>query len=478
MTIQLRPHQSETISAVRAALPEHRSVLLYAPPGAGKTVMAAYIAKGASDRRRRVIFACHRRELINQAALTFDRFDISYGYIAAGMSANPFSAVQIASIDTLRNRYENHDADLIVVDEAHLSGAKTWTRIIDHYRAAGAYVVGLSGSPCRLDGKPLRANFRHMVQGPQVRWLIDHGYLSRYRAFAPTKADTAGLHVRAGDYVVGELEERFDKPSIIGDAVQSWRRFAAGKRTVVYSFSIDHSKHVVETFRAVGISAEHMDGTTPKPERQRIIRDFADGRTHVLSSVEILTTGFDLSAQVGRDVPIEAVSLLRPTKSLALAIQMMGRGLRPKPEPAIILDHANIFRDHGLPDDEREWSLDGVPETAKRGAASIPTCVCHECFAVFRPAYRCPYCHAVRQVGGREVDMVEGELSEVDVEVLREMAAVDFERRQKHAQRGREKAEERECGTDLRKWEALAAKRGFHRGWALHKCIAVRNRAA
>lgn len=474
--IQLRPHQSDVLDRTRAALPVHKSVLIYAPPGFGKTIVAGAIALGASQKRKRVIFACHRTQILDQTAKTFDQFGIQYGYIAAGMSANPFAAVQIASIDTLRNRFERWPTDLLVVDEAHLSGAKTWSTIIEYYRASGAFVVGLSGSPCRLDGKPLRSNFAHMVEGPQNRWLIDHGFLSRYRAFAPTRMDTTGLHVRAGDFVTSELEERFDKPTIIGDAVSSWKKFANGLRTVVYAFSIEHSKHVVEVFRSAGISAAHMDGATPKDERAAIIRQFADGGISVLSSVEILTTGFDLSAQVGRDVPIEAVSLLRPTKSLALAIQMMGRGLRPKKNPAVLLDHAGIMREFGLPDDDREWSLDG-PGTAKRGAeATIATVVCHECFGIYRPAPRCPYCHAVRQVGGREVTIEEGELAELDIEKMREVAQANLDARAKHEKHVREKIEERECGSDIRKWEALAKQRGYNRGWAFHRCASAGQR--
>lgn len=474
--ITLRPSQSEILDRTRAALPVHRSVLLYSPPGSGKTVIAAAMARGAHDRRKRVIFACHRKEIMHQTALTFDQFGIPYGYIAAGMSANPFASVQIASIDTLRNRYENYPCGLLVIDEAHLSGAATWSRVISHYRNAGSFVVGLSGSPCRLDGKPLRSNFAHMVEGPQNAWLIEQGYLSRYRAFAPTRPDMTGVHVRAGDYVTAELEEKFDKPSIIGDAVASWKKFAAGKRTVVYAFSIEHSKHVVDVFNGAGITAAHMDGATPRDERERIIRDFADGRISVISSVDLLTTGFDLSAQVGRNVPIEAVSLLRPTKSLALAIQMMGRGLRPKPVPAIILDHANIMRDHGLPDDDRAWSLDGPGVNKRAGETTIATVTCHECFAVYRPAFKCPECGAIREVGGRQIEIIEGELAELDIEKMRAVAQEDFDRRQKADLHVRQKIEERECGSDIRKWEALAAKRGFNRGWAFHRCASVKNR--
>lgn len=472
--IELRPHQSDLLDRTRAALPVHKSVMVYAPPGAGKTYLAAAMAKGAAQKRKRVIFSCHREQILDQTALTFDKFNIQYGYIASGMPANPFASVQIASIDTLRNRFERWPCDLLVVDEAHLSGAKTWSALISHYRSIGSFVVGLSGSPCRLDGKPLKSNFAHMVEGPQNRWLIDHGYLSAYRAFAPARMDVSGLHVRAGDYVTSELEEKFDKPSIIGDAVSSWLKFARGKRTVVYAFSIEHSKHVVDVFRAAGITAAHMDGKTPKDERRGIIKKFADGETQILSSVDLLTTGFDLSAQVGRDVPIEAVSLLRPTKSLALAIQMMGRGLRPKQYPAILLDHAGILKEFGLPDDHREWSLEGHATNNRPGEATVATVVCHECFGVSRPAYRCPcilpngqVCGAIRQVNGREIDIKEGELAEIDIQALRDLDAArdaEHERRMNRREEGMAKTV-----ADL---AGIAKARSYKPGWVMAKAKA------
>lgn len=431
-------------------------------PGGGKTVVAAYMAKGVQDKGKRAIFACHRDAILNQTAKTFDQFGIDYGYIAAGYPESDKS-VYVASIDTLRKRVT--ETDMLVVDEAHGSGAKTWNDIIQHYRDAGAYVIGLSGSPCRLDGKPLRSAFECMVMGPQPRWLIDNKYLSEYKAYAAKRYDLSGLLTRDGDYLQAELDERFNRPSIIGDAVDTWRQYADGLRTVSYAFSIKHSHAVVEGFNSAGVPAAHMDGNTPKKEQRRIIEDFADGKIKVLSSVEILTTGFDLSAQVGRDVPIEAVSLLRPTQSLALAVQMMGRGLRYKPYPAVILDHAGVIATHGLPCQDREWSLDGHAPNKKAAGGVIATCICQECFAVFRPSYACPYCSAIREIDGRKIDIKEGELAEIDILAARQ-AVIDA---QAEADR---KADRRKQGMSctLEEMADIAASKGYAVGWLMKVC--------
>lgn len=457
MTITLRPHQTTLITNTRQAMSEHKSVLLYMAPGGGKTVVAAYMAKGVQDKGKRAIFACHRDAILNQTAKTFDQFGIDYGFIAAGYPESDKS-VYVASIDTLRKRVT--ETDMLVVDEAHGSGAKTWNDIIQHYRDLGSYIIGLSGSPCRLDGKPLRAAFECMVMGPQPRWLIENGYLSEYRAYAAKRYDLTGLHTRDGDYVQAELDERFNRPSIIGDAVDTWLKFANGLRTVVYAFSIKHSNAVVEAFNDAGVPAAHMDGNTPKKEQRRIIEAFANGEIKILSSVEILTTGFDLSAQVGRDVPIEAVSLLRPTQSLALAVQMMGRGLRYKPYPAVLLDHAGVIATHGLPCQDREWSLDGHAANKKTAGGVIATCICQECFAVFRPSYACPFCEAVREIDGRKIDIKEGELAEVDILAARQAEADAISEAERKSQRRKQG-----MAKTLDELKSIATEKGYKMGW-------------
>lgn len=418
--ISLRDYQEKAIADMRSALAEHDSILFRGPTGCGKTVIASYMAQQSAARQRKVIFGVHRIELATQTAKTFDQFGIKYGFIAAGYGYNPFALVQIASADTLWNRPELiKGCKLFVPDEAHLWASKTRTALISTARDHGAKIVGLSATPQRLDGKPLDM-FQALVEGPSEASLIASGNLSEYRAYAPSRPDLSGLHTQAGDYVVGELEDRFDKPAIHGDAIQSWRKYASGKRTMVFAISRAHGQHVTDAYNEAGIPAVYIDGTTPHGERRDRIERFADGRALVLVSIALCIEGFDLSAQVGRDVPVEAVQLLNPTKSLPRARQMMGRALRPKPEPAIILDHVNIIMNadgtvnHGFPDDEREWSLAGREGKAQEGVADFSVTLCMDCFASYRSALPvCPHCSSERKLKPRKVEEIEGELEEI-----------------------------------------------------------------
>ena len=416
--ISLRPDQQLLVQRLRYSLQDNQSVLACCPTGFGKTVVASHMAMSADSRGKRVVFGCHRREIATQTAATFDRFGIRYGYIAAGMPADPFARVHIASADTLRNRRHHLKCDLFVPDEAHLWASDTRGGLISQAKQHGAKVVGLTATPERLDGRPLDM-FEDMVCGPSVAELMDAGSLSRYRAFAPVRHDLSGVRTARGDYETAGLTDALDKPSVVGDAVAEYRKRADGLRCIAFAFSRQHGAHVTQAFLDAGVHAVYMDGETSASERRERIAAFAD-KGGVLVNIQLATEGFDLSAQVGRDVPVEAVSLQRPTQSLALAMQMMGRALRPKLSPAIILDHANVISTHGLPDDDREWSLEGRKRgPAKPGVGTIAIRTCTTCFGVFRPAPVCPLCHAAVEGGSRQVEMVEGELDEVDAEAVR-----------------------------------------------------------
>lgn len=418
--IRLRPDQLSTITELRAAMREHQSVLLHGQCGWGKTVVAAHMASGAHNKKKRVIFGVHRRELARQTAVTFDRFGIRYGFIAAGMRQDPFALVQIASHGTLMSRPERWKCDLFVPDEAHLWGAKSRADMITEIRKFGGHIVPLTATPERGDGKGLSHIADAMVHGPSTSWLIENGHLAQYKAFAPVSPDFTGLHVRQGDYIVGELEDRFSKPTVIGDRVAAYRKFAMGKRMIGYCYSRKNGEETAATFRASGIPAVFMDGETPDEMRRVMIGEFADGKIPVLLNCQLAREGFDLGAQVGREVPIQAVGLYTPTRSLPLAIQMMMRTLRRQEGHATILDHVNLLKMHGLPDDDREWKLEGRAKKAGGNSEpAIPTVTCHACFGVFRPAPVCPYCGAAREIEGRQVEEVAGEIEELDVEAIR-----------------------------------------------------------
>jgi superfamily II DNA or RNA helicase len=194
-------------------------------------------------------------------------------------------------------------------------------------------------------------------------------------------------------------------------------------RTVCYCVNVEHSKHTAAAFNHAGIPAVHVDASTTEAELKDACEGLADRRYLVLCNCELVIEGFDLSAQVGRDVTLECCILLRPTMSLARYLQMVFRALRRKPNPAIILDHAGCMMRHGLPCEQREWSLEGRTASNRKAKDEEPDVniqQCQKCYGVFRPpADNCPHCGAPVERKERSLNEVEGELSEVDMEAFR-----------------------------------------------------------
>lgn len=448
MTFQARAYQDAMIDQVRVKLRTHKRVLLQLPTGGGKTVVGGKMIESAAGKGHRCFFTVHRRELIEQTVETFNDVGIRHGVIASGHPFHSLERVQICSIDTLKHRMHlvaNAPPKFIMIDEAHHVGAAGWKAVAQAF--PDAFVVGLTATPERLDGKGLDDVFHDIVLGPSTAWLIGNGYLCDYRAFAPSAPDMDGVHVRMGDYVKSEASAAMDKPTITGDAISHYLKLARGKSAVCFCVSVEHSKHVAEQFRQAGVMAWHLDGGTPYGERSEAIRAFRNGEIKVLTNVDLFGEGFDLPSLV-------ASILLRPTKSLALYLQQVGRALRTAPgkDRALILDHAGNIARHGLPDEEREWGLKGRDKKKKAGAA-IDARQCPRCFALHRPAPVCPECGHVYEGQPREVEEVAGELREIDVQTER-----------------RVKTAEQFAAQTIEDLIALGKKRGYRNpdAWAAH----------
>jgi superfamily II DNA or RNA helicase len=405
--IQLRDYQAKAIDEARDAFRTNRAVLFQLPTGGGKTVTASTVVHGAAQKRNRVWWLTHRRELAGQASRTFHDLGIPHGLIQAGNVSDANALVQVASIQTIARRLSAlPEPALIVFDEAHHIGAAQWDTVFNHYPRAK--ILGLTATPWRLDGQGLGRWFGHMIEGPTVRNLIDQGSLCDFRLFAPSIPDLSGVATLAGDYKSGALAKAMDRPAIVGDAIGHYRHLCAGKRAVVFAAGVSNSQNIVAQFNAAGIPAEHVDGSMLSGERDAIVERFRRGETLILSNADLFGEGFDVPA-------IEAVILLRPTKSLSLYLQQVGRALRPMlgKSEAIILDHAGNSLRHGLPDDLREWSLDDREKRAKRDALDVPVKQCEECYFVYRPAPKCPQCGHAPAINSRELEQIEGTLQEV-----------------------------------------------------------------
>lgn len=383
----LRPYQREALDGLRERMSLGlRRLLLVVPTGGGKTTIAAEMIHGAVARRRRVLFLAHRKELIDQASARLDQFSVPHGVIMAGHRRhNPLHPVQVASVQTLVRR-RKPDAELVIVDEAHHARANTYQRILDHYPRAP--VIGLTATPWRTDGKGLGELFDDLVAPVGIRELTEQGFLVPVSGFAYDSPDLRQVRTRGGDFERRGLELAMGSRVIAGHIVERYLEHR-GKRAVLFAATVKHSLDLVERFRAAGVRAEHLDGETEKDTREAILARLASGETEVVSNVGVLTEGWDCPA-------VEICILARPTQSVALYLQMVGRVLRPAPgkTTARIHDHAGAVLMHGLPGMERDVSLTAdVSVRGKGGRQVAPLKQCLGCYAIFESRSRaCPMC--------------------------------------------------------------------------------------
>lgn len=408
--LTLRPYQNRAFRRAREALLHgRRRLLVVAPTGAGKTVIAAQIVLSARQRGRRVVFVAHRRELITQTFRKLIEAGIPEHEIGVLMGdderTRPDAAVQVVSINTYVRR-NPPAADLVIIDECHRSLSPSYLKLIEQYSSSGAVVVGLTATPFRANGGGLGDVFEEPILVARPRELIAEGFLVEPRVFSGGVPDLEGVRTRRGDYVEHELQDAMNRSSLVGGIVEHWFRHAKGLRTVVFASGVDHSIAIVSAFVAAGVPAEHLDGNTPKAERDAILARLDRGETLVVSNCGVLCEGWDMPSCKG-------LILARPTKSLGLYMQQAGRVLRPwNGVRPIILDHAGNALRHGLPQDDREFSLEGA-----KASGSAPTRECPECSAVIAlGAVKCPECgHEFARVAPeREIGVnAPGELREL-----------------------------------------------------------------
>jgi superfamily II DNA or RNA helicase len=449
---QLRDYQEEmlleAISYMRLGV---RRILLQLPTGGGKTVMAAAMHGSAMDLALTSEFIVHRKELIDQTSETFTRFGIPHGFVAAGHPFLEDELVSIAGVGTLVNRLDKLlPPNLAVLDECHHATAASWERILEAY---DGFIIGLTATPERLDGKGLDDKFDVMIKGPPVAELIRRGYLSDFDYYAPSVPDTSSLHTVGGDFNRGEVAELMDKPKLIGDIIEHYHQLAAGEPGIVFAASRENSRKLADAFSGNGFSAAHVDGAMPDKERKRIVDAFRAGDIRVMTNVDLFGEGFDVPG-------IVYCGLARPTKSLSLFMQQCGRALRifEGKDKAVLADHAGNVLRHGLPDDEREWSLKGrvVRQRAAGENDALPVRQCKVCFRVSpSTAAQCPGCGTEFPVQVRKLEEEAGQLTKVEREELQRRRAIE------------RKAEQRACKTPD-DFIALAKARGYKNpvGWA------------
>ena len=417
-TFQPRPYQDQGIHDLRSALADVDSAIYYLPTGGGKTRIACDITDKAVQRGSHVLFMGDSSEIIEQTSATMRDAGISHGIIQASRKseARMWEKVHIATIQTLRNR-KLPKKDLVFIDECHLSRAESWHTVIAAYRDMGAKVIGLTATPCRLDGKGLGKLFDTIVYGPSIQALMDEKYLVELDPiYSFPTADTSKVSSKGGDFDKKELAEAMG--ALVGDPVEHYKRYTMGRPAILAAVTIEHSKELCEAFNAAGIPAAHCDGNTPYEERKRILGDKIRGTPSMLQRGEILVLcQVDVCGKGFDDPCIEVAIDCRPTQSLARWLQFVGRVLRPYPGKvgAALLDHAGNMK-FGHPADEREWSLDEASGVKKADADKTPAVtLCSACYRCHRTGPdHCPHCGHLLPRRAREIPKAVGELVKVE----------------------------------------------------------------
>jgi superfamily II DNA or RNA helicase len=377
-------------------------LLVVSPAGSGKTVMIGdVVGRALLAGYRRVLVVSHRKEIIDQTATILGQMGLGatdIGVLRGNASYHLHAPVVIASAASLRARkwmFKN-TTDLVIVDEAHHVLAEKYRETIEYFDKARH--LGYTATPFRLDGMGLKDFYDKMFVAARPSNLIDDKMLSKplvYRAPAEFMPDLRDLRIAHGDYITKDLYERVNTTKLMGNLVSNYQKRANGKRAIAFAVSVEHSKLIASQFNSAGIPAAHVDGTMDDEERDDILRDFRDGKTHILSNCFILSEGYDLP-------DCEVVILARPTKSLTLFLQQTGRAMRFKDgKKPVVLDHAQLLEQFGLPYADREFqlintkidvkvvkpaSVKDCPECGAVLLASVGSC--EECGFVFETVVR------------------------------------------------------------------------------------------
>ncbi len=493
--LQLREYQEELIQQVfrHWGAGEHR-VLVQLPTGGGKTIIFCVIANEFIKKSEPVLVIAHRVELINQAASKLEAVaGVPIGIIKSGYKPNADALLQVASIQTLIRR-QPPPATLVIFDEAHHCHSRTYATVFKHYADQGSYIVGCTATPMRTDGRGLRwlyggtPGFSSLICGSGVKQLIAADYLVPFKLYAPAKiirASSAGLKTTAGDYNKAQLENLVKKTLVIGDVIETWKKHAFQRRTVLFAVSVEHSQELTLAFRQAGIAAAHLDGDTPMAQRQDILAEFTLGNILVLCQHSIVTEGVDIPG-------IEAIQFTRPTKSLTVWFQAIGRALRPVPGKthAVVIDHTDTHLNLPWPDHEIPWSLD--PISLKPGLGVLQ---CPKCFHVFRPTgwerernlATCPACqikiifvNKPRDKKGVEelsiLEVLPAEFAEMVIEYnplkLALVQKIINIQQEKGYQKGwvyHQLKDLPELNLSLADWQEVARRLEYKPGWAWHK---------
>ena len=452
--MNLWPFQAAAVPEIRAAVGRSGSVVYQLPTGGGKTIVAAELARLAAKKGKVTLLLVHRRELVAQAINTLAEAcpGLSVGVEANGWPAQPWAQLQVGMVQSIVRRKHVTTPDLVIVDEAHHARAQTWERVLNRWPKAAR--VGLTATPQRLDGKGLYAHFKEMVTGPSIAELVAGEFLAPCRTVrlpAEFMLDLRDVRRdRHGDYRSDDVRSKItDK--VIASAAASYLRYAKGRRAIFFGITTDHSKAVMERLRGLGVRAEHVDGTDSMARRDRVMGALRDGGVDVVGNCDLISEGFDAPG-------CDCILMGAPTRSVTRYLQCAGRAMRYVPgKVALFVDLTGISHHLGLPDEDREWSLeDGeVPGPKKPGALQH----CSQCQTV---TYRTPCPHCGYAPERAEVEELDIELEEATP--ARTAPKARTSRRELYRLIGEARRDPR----PQLALEEIATERGYKPGWVSH----------
>jgi superfamily II DNA or RNA helicase len=396
----------------------NKKILLVMPTGSGKTHVLAAIAEGSVGKGNKILASMHRRQLVKQMHDSFVESGLSPAIIMAGIDHDLSCQVQIVSLATYARRLKLCDNDInkffidaavILLDEAHHALNPTNQQMLSNYQ--NKIVIGVTATPCLSSNVGMGQYFEDIVQPVSIGGLVDAGFLVPGIYYGPDTPDLSNIRTVLGDYEKKALGEVMEKPALIGSVVQNWLKLAGNKKTMVFAVNVAHSKALAREFVAHGVEAEHLDAHHDDDERSATLGRFRMGATQVLCNVALYTEGTDIPE-------IECIDIARPTKSLGLHLQIIGRGARPFPgkQNFIVIDHGGNIERLGFYEDEITWGLDGKRPAAKKKIKRVKEkklLTCSECCHVFEARQRCPQCFTPVGDYGKKIAEAEADLVEL-----------------------------------------------------------------
>ncbi len=353
------------------------SVMVQMPTGTGKTYVMAATVKWYLDSHDEgeVWIIAHRRELVEQMQQTLDRFCLDYGEKEMVLKAK--IRIRVLSIQWLSRHVNDLEKaksrpGFIIVDEAHHAIADTYQDLFGRNRLA--LKLGMTATPCRMNKNSFTKLFDHLLASPCTNDFIMRGYLAPYDYVVIGKFSADQLAVNQlkgrgsdGDYAIKEMDEKLNIPQTIQRLYDSVKRYADGKKGIVYAIDIDHAQAIATCYNALGLKSVALDSKTPAKRRKEMVEAFRNGEMDCLVNVNLFDEGFDCP-------DVEFIQMARPTLSLAKYLQMVGRGLRinheNKDKVCMIIDNVGNYRKFGLPDKPRNW--ESMFSGLKAGKGIIP----------------------------------------------------------------------------------------------------------